>query len=149
MINKPGLSAATCSRMVSRLVSVTSIRFSGGLKLRPLSLVPIRRTARILICRSDSSPETYSTVLASYFVRANSAAISMVICSTSVDLPMPGSPPTSTIDPGTTPPPNTRANSEIGSARRSSPWLEISFSRRGCDLPPNPRAAADASGVSS
>ena len=33
---------------------------------------------------------------------------------------MPGSPPTSTIEPGTTPPPSTRANSPIGSGRRSS-----------------------------
>src|SRR5256884_6740415 len=32
-------------------------------------------------------------------------------CSSSVDFPMPGSPPTSTTDPGTMPPPSTKSNS--------------------------------------
>src|SRR6476659_2127567 len=32
-------------------------------------------------------------------------------CRSSVDLPMPGSPPSNTSDPGTSPPPSTRSNS--------------------------------------
>ena len=62
--------------------------------------------ARILIWRTDSSPEIYST-------RAPPRARCSDACSKSVDLPMPGSPPTSISDPSTTPPPSTRSNSPI------------------------------------
>jgi hypothetical protein len=48
-------------------------------------------------------------------------ATSAAICSSSVLLPMPGSPPTSTHDPGTMPPPSTRLNSTMRSARRDWP----------------------------
>src|SRR5580658_6332938 len=37
----------------------------------------------------------------------------LATCSSSVDLPIPGSPPTSTTEPGTIPPPSTRSNSSI------------------------------------
>ncbi len=119
--------AATCSKMVSRLVSVTRYSSSGN------SASPAMRLARILICRSDSSPETYNT--------RSRFAIASAICSISVDLPMPGSPPTSTIEPGTSPPPSTRANSPIGTWMRSSLWLLTSDRRRGVERPLSPRAA--------
>ena len=54
----------------------------------------------------DSSPDTYSTRLPE---RANCAAA----CSNRVDLPMPGSPPTSTAEEGTRPPPSTRSSSAM------------------------------------
>ena len=44
---------------------------------------------------------------------ADSRAKCAAACSSSVDLPMPGSPPSSTSDPGTMPPPSTRSNSSI------------------------------------
>ena len=106
-ISRSGLTSLTWLRMTSRFVSVTSRR-SAGKFFAPSPM----RVARILICRSDSSPETYSTRLC--------AAISSAICSIKVDLPMPGSPPTSTMEPGTMPPPSTRANSPIGRSMRSS-----------------------------
>ncbi|MNT08702.1 hypothetical protein D3C72_1434520 [compost metagenome] len=62
-----------------------------------------RRLARRAICAPDSSPLTYSTRLwCDMFASA---------CSSSVDLPMPGSPPISTTAPATRPPPSTRSNS--------------------------------------
>ena len=42
------------------------------------------------------------------------------ICNMSVDFPMPGSPPTSTTDPGTIPPPRTRSSSGIPQLIRGS-----------------------------
>ena len=47
-------------------------------------------------------------------------------CSSSVDLPMPGSPPSSTSDPGTTPPPSTRSNSPMPVERRVLSRISIS-----------------------
>ena len=40
-------------------------------------------------------------------------ATCIAICRVRVDFPMPGSPPMSTMEPGTIPPPSTRANSSI------------------------------------
>ena len=48
----------------------------------------------------------------------SSCAKCAAACSSSVDLPMPGSPPISTSDPGTTPPPSTRSNSSMPVVRR-------------------------------
>ena len=62
-----------------------------------------RRAPRKATCASDSSPLTYSTRWL--------CDISASACSSSVDLPMPGSPPISTTEPGTMPPPSTRSNS--------------------------------------
>src|SRR5947207_11235430 len=42
-------------------------------------------------------------------------------CSSRVDFPMPGSPPTSTTDPGTMPPPSTKSNSRRPVCHRSTP----------------------------
>jgi putative N6-adenine-specific DNA methylase len=63
-------------------------------------------SALSLSCRALSSPETYSVRIPLSF---------SIVCSTSVDLPIPGSPPSRTTDAGTSPPPNTRSFSDIKS----------------------------------
>ena len=64
-------------------------------------------------------------------------------CSRSVDLPMPGSPPTSTIEPGTRPPPSTKSNSSrpVGQRRRLRA-LHVAQARRGRDAAAARPAAA-------
>ncbi|MNX84771.1 hypothetical protein D3C86_1165840 [compost metagenome] len=52
-------------------------------------------------------------------------------CKSKVDLPMPGSPPSSTSEPGTTPPPSTRSSSSRPLLKRSSSWMETSRRRWG------------------
>src|SRR6185312_1008835 len=47
----------------------------------------------------------------------------LVACVSSVDLPMPGSPPTSSTEPRTKPPPVTRSSSAIPEDRRGASWL--------------------------
>src|SRR5215510_6952898 len=47
----------------------------------------------------------------------------LVACVSSVDLPMPGSPPTSSTEPRTKPPPVTRSSSVIPEERRGASWL--------------------------
>ena len=68
---------------------------------------PARRrraaAARSLTCAVDSSPVTSSA--------RRSFEIAPSAVSSSVDLPTPGSPPTSTSDAGTSPPPSTRSSS--------------------------------------
>jgi len=141
MITRVGLVSSMCLKICARLVSVTSSRRLGNLGL-PLLSFSARRSARILIWRSDSSPETYNTVCF--------PASSIAICSVRVLLPMPGSPPIKTTEPGTIPPPNTRANSSIGSGRRSSGRLSISESECTLEEPVSPRVArADFSGSAS
>lgn len=71
------------------------------------------RSARSFSCRALSSPETYSIFFSGSL---------RTVCSTRVDFPIPGSPPSKTSDPGTRPPPNTRFNSSSCiSMRGSSP----------------------------
>ena len=69
------------------------------------------RRARSRIWSMDSSPETYST-------RRPDRARRAAACSSSVDLPMPGSPPTRTAEDGTKPPPSTRSSSSMPIAAR-------------------------------
>ena len=64
---------------------------------------PTRR-ARSPSCSADSSPEQYSAADSGLPHR-------WATCSARVDLPIPGSPPSSTTDPGTRPPPRTRSTS--------------------------------------
>src|SRR4029077_12023276 len=47
----------------------------------------------------------------------------LVVCVRSVDLPIPGSPPTSSTEPRTKPPPVTRSNSANPEERRGASWL--------------------------
>lgn len=67
------------------------------------------RSARILSCVVDSSPEAYRMVR---------DLMERRFWSTRVDLPTPGSPPMSTMAPGTRPPPSTRLSSADGSLMR-------------------------------
>src|SRR6266508_1881880 len=52
-------------------------------------------------------------------------------CSSRVDFPMPGSPPTSTTDPGTMPPPRTKSNSRRPVCHRSNPAAPTADNRTG------------------
>ena len=111
MITICGFVLSITLRIMSRFVSHK--RASESLNSPILS-------ARRRICCRDSSPEMYSSLILS-------AQSSRQSCSNSVDLPMPGSPPTSTIDPLTMPPPSTRSNSAICVVCRSSLTVEISL----------------------
>ena len=71
------------------------------------------RAARMRTCAWDSSPDRYSTVRSGCRL-----ATAPAVCSSRVDLPMPGSPATSVTDPGTMPPPRTRSNSPNPVGRR-------------------------------
>ena len=94
MISTSGFSRSAVARIVSTLVSASILRPWVG---------SCRRWARIATCDSDSSPVTYSERLCWASLQA--------VCSSSVDLPAPGWPPSSTAEPGTSPPPSTRSNS--------------------------------------
>src|SRR6266566_9069974 len=72
-----------------------------------------RRSARSRSWSGDSSPETYSVEMPWLSRRA-------AHCISSVDLPIPGSPPTSVTEPGTIPPPRTKSNSARPVRQRSS-----------------------------
>ena len=63
-------------------------------------------------------------------------------CSSSVDLPMPGSPPSSTSEPGTTPPPSTRSNSSMPVGSRALCSVEISAYSRAATFPGAARGSA-------
>ena len=89
--------------ITGRSFSMASVIFSIDVSVyrRMLSLTMPRRLARSAICLGDSSPDTYKTVPSD----ANCSAT----CRSSVDLPIPGSPPTSATEPATRPPPRTRS----------------------------------------
>src|SRR5699024_216891 len=82
-----------------------SSRFVSQSRYKCSEKVPIR-FARSLICFPDSSPEMYSTFFPASERRWHT-------CKSSVDFPIPGSPPTSTREPCTIPPPSTRSSSAI------------------------------------
>ena len=93
----------------------------------PESCIPsISLKALSLICFGDSSPETYK-VLRSLLI--------MGICSESVDLPMPGSPPSRIREPGTMPPPSILSISLLQMEILLSPLREISLSFTAEDSP--------------
>src|SRR5687767_10117030 len=85
-----------------------------------------RREARRAVCRADSSLVTYSTEPAD-----SGFASALATCRSSVDLPMPGSPPTRTADPGTTPPPRMRSNSPMPEGMRGESAWSIASSGSG------------------
>ena len=64
------------------------------------------RRARRRTWSTDSSPVMYST-------RRPARASEAAACSSRVDLPIPGSPPTSTAEAATSPPPSTRSSSAM------------------------------------
>src|SRR5881409_2962154 len=92
--------------------SIASSRVSPSTWTAPASTV--NRSARSRIWSGDSSPDTYSVGTPACSSRA-------AHCSSSVDFPMPGSPPTNTTDPGTMPPPRTKSNSRRPVCQRSTP----------------------------
>ncbi len=112
---------AAASSTTSRSVSHSSSSDSGTAP---------RREARRRICVSLSSPVTYR-------MRWPSRASAMASCSSSVLLPMPGSPPTSSSEPGTSPPPSTRSSSRMPVRVRSADSTSTCASGRA----PSPRTA--------
>src|SRR5574341_1003884 len=104
------------------VASMASTRTSGSSRTCPAP--PPSRSARRRTCSADSSPETYNVGMPASSRRA-------AHCSSSVDLPIPGSPPTMVSDPGTRPPPTTKSISLRPVFQRRSPSLGISASRRG------------------
>ena len=106
MMMASGLADCNWSRIAVRLVSAITCRLSHNAPKRP---------ARRRICAADSSAEMYA-------MRKSEAASCPAICNRSVDLPMPGSPPTKTTEPGMMPPPKTRSNSEMPICSRSWSW---------------------------
>ena len=86
---------AAVARMVSSDVSVSNDTGEAS---------SARRSARRRTCSALSSPDTYSVASPAVSRRA-------ATCSNSVLFPMPGSPPTRTMLPGTSPPPSTKSNS--------------------------------------
>ena len=71
----------------------------------PTPAVAPSRSARRRTCSGDSSPATSST--------GRCAPIAPSIAAVRLDLPTPGSPPSSTSEPGTRPPPSTRSSSAM------------------------------------
>src|SRR5437773_1813913 len=102
--------------------SIASSRVSPSTCTAPASTAS--RSARSRTCSGDSSPETYSVETPA---RSRCAAH----CTSHVDFPMPGSPPTSTTDPGTIPPPSTKSSSRSPVGHRSTPGAPSSDSRTG------------------
>src|SRR3954470_2908388 len=92
----------TAGRSASRVASTASTEVSAttGTDSAPSP----NRSARSRTWAADSSPETYRTL-------PPAAARFPSAIPVSVDLPMPGEPPSRTSEPGTSPPPSTRSNS--------------------------------------
>ena len=82
-----------------------------------------KREQRIFTCEHDSSAETYKT----FCVRERCAETSVK----RVLLPMPGSPPMSTSEPGTMPPPSTLSSSAMPEDTRSNFSSRTSFKGTG------------------
>ncbi len=98
-------SMTTTCGAVLRMASITASTWVWASKAMAEEAKP-SRTARSFVCRKLSSPLTYKT-------RTRAALRRPAMDSRRVDLPMPGSPPTSVTDPGTIPPPSTRSSSPI------------------------------------
>ena len=117
MITTSGTTLRIVSSTVSSPVSQNNSRLSENSP---------RRLALILICRKDSSPDMYSTFLPS-------PARFLHTCSNSVDLPIPGSPPTNVKEPGTIPPPSTLSSSSICVSIRLSSCMLTSDNLAGAE----------------
>src|SRR6478609_7912496 len=66
--------------------------------------------------------------------------------SSRVDLPMPGSPPTRTAEPGTRPPPSTRSNSAMPVGSRGASRVSVPSPSKAAALPLPPLMATSAGG---
>ena len=127
MTQTSGLVASSVASTVARSVSAragTSSAPSGS------------RAARRRTWAADSSPVTYRTP------RPARARLPSAIA-VSVDLPMPGEPPSRTTEPGTTPPPSTRSSSPMPVLSRATSSARTSRSgtaRPGAAFAPPPRA---------
>ena len=123
------ITEGACATPVAMIVS-SSVSLSNETSPAAASI----RSARSLTCSGDSSPDTYST-------RSPRSSSRAATCSRSVDLPMPGSPPMSTMEPGTMPPPSTKSNSSIPLRQRRSSEPDTSRSRGvTATVPPSPIA---------
>ena len=111
-----GAISLKCSKIVSSDVSQTIMQFDFSYSMR---------SARNFICLTLSSPDTYSTRL---------LPILSTVCRTRVDFPMPGSPPKSTNEPGTRPPPSTRFSSASFMSIRGSSSVDTSSIATGRDV---------------
>ena len=121
----------TSGRSASSVASTVSSSVSARIST---CSAPPRRSARSFTCAADSSPVTSSA--------RRSFDISARAVSNSVDFPTPGSPPTSTSEAGTSPPPRTRSNSgtPVG-IRAASSALTSTRRRSGRDRASTGRAA--------
>ncbi len=117
--------------MSRRLIAAAS---SSGASCTP------RRRARRRVCSIDSSPDMYKT-------RRPSRARAAAACSSSVDLPMPGSPPTRIAEAGTRPPPRTRSNSAMPVGRRGGGSAVPARSTNATRRPAPPLAAGPGRGA--
>ncbi len=88
------------------------VSFANFVETRHCLVSTAMRSARIFICPTDSSPEIYNV-----FGTVNA------ICKASVDLPMPGSPPSNIKLPGTIPPPRTLSISSTPVFVLATFWL--------------------------
>src|SRR2546425_12318622 len=117
-----------CSRVLGPAMPPPRVTWPTSSTAGPVSLANrMSRAAHSRTWSGDSSPETYS-------VRIPACSRRAAHWSSSVDLPIPGSPPTSTTDPGTIPPPNTKSNSGRPVLHRSTLLLSTSESRTGGTL---------------
>src|SRR5216117_1213627 len=122
-------STTTAAGRVSPISSATLSATVSATTSTPASAMP-RRSARSRTCSGDSSPATQRT-------GRPWRASAPQAWRASVDFPMPGSPPTSTTEPATSPPPSTRSSSARPVERRSAAPAVTVASGRGF----SPRAA--------
>ena len=121
MTRTSGWIAFAFSRILSRFVSQSRRRSLP----ETLSL-----SLRNLTCTALSSPLTY---------KALTPALAMVasVCSTSVDFPIPGSPPIKTREPGAKPPPSVLSNSGLAELNLFAAVVSMSASFRGTPESPS------------
>ena len=98
------------------------------------------RCARNRTWSAASSPEMYAT-------DCPASAIFAAACSSSVDLPIPGSPPISVAEPSTKPPPSARSSSAMPVTRRSGSTAGASSAVSSTIRPPPCRLCLAANGV--
>src|SRR5918997_3146464 len=113
----------TLGRSSNMVASITSTSVSES-TLKPRPSTPSLRALNAT-CRGDSSPETMR----------HPSPRCPITCNSSVLFPTPGPPPTSTIEPGTTPPPSTLFSSPTPVSIRFPPSVALTSSSENV-LPP-------------